>query len=101
PRPRPDLHSFPTRRSSDLDMVGGGPFHLKPGEWTDDTSMALCLAESLVTKHDFDPIHQLETYVRWWRDGHLSVKGHCFDIGNATDRKSTRLNSSHLGISYA
>lgn len=66
------------------DMVGGGPFDLKPGEWTDDTSMALCLAESLVTQRDFDPIHQLETYVRWWRDGHLSVKGRCFDIGIAT-----------------
>jgi ADP-ribosyl-[dinitrogen reductase] hydrolase len=66
------------------DMVGGGPFALLPGQWTDDTSMALCLAESLVTQKDFDPIHQLETYVRWWRDGHLSVKGRCFDIGNAT-----------------
>ena len=30
------------------DMVGGGPFGLEPGQWTDDTSMALCLAESLV-----------------------------------------------------
>lgn len=66
------------------DMVGGGPFNLKPGEWTDDTSMALCLAESLVTRRGFDPIHQLETYVRWWRDGHLSVKGRCFDIGITT-----------------
>jgi ADP-ribosyl-[dinitrogen reductase] hydrolase len=66
------------------DMVGGGPFGLKPGEWTDDTSMALCLAESLVTKKGFDAVHQLETYVRWWRHGHLSVKGRCFDIGNAT-----------------
>ena len=66
------------------DMVGGGPFRLKPGEWTDDTSMALCLAESLVTRNDFDPVDQLETYCRWWRDGHLSVKGYCFDIGNAT-----------------
>lgn len=66
------------------DMVGGGPFNLRPGEWTDDTSMALCLAESLVAQRSFDPIHQLETYVRWWRKGHLSVKGHCFDIGNAT-----------------
>ena len=66
------------------DMVGGGPFGLKPGEWTDDTSMALCLAESLVTKRAFDPVHQLETYVRWWRHGHLSVKEVCFDIGNAT-----------------
>jgi ADP-ribosylglycohydrolase len=66
------------------DMVGGGPFHLKPGEWTDDTSMALCLAESLVTRKEFDPIHQLETYVRWYRHGHLSVKGRCFDIGITT-----------------
>ncbi|MDY3552025.1 ADP-ribosylglycohydrolase family protein [Gemmata sp. JC717] len=66
------------------DMVGGGPFNLKPGEWTDDTSMALCLAESLVTRQDFAPVHQLETYCRWWLDGHLSVKGRCFDIGSAT-----------------
>jgi ADP-ribosylglycohydrolase len=66
------------------DMVGGGPFDLQPGEWTDDTSMALCLAESLVARNGFDPVHQLETYCRWWRDGHLSVKGRCFDIGNAT-----------------
>jgi ADP-ribosyl-[dinitrogen reductase] hydrolase len=66
------------------DMVGGGPFHLKPGEWTDDTSMALCLAESLVTQKGFDPVHQLETYVRWHRHGHLSVKGRCFDIGLTT-----------------
>jgi len=66
------------------DVVGGGPFNLKPGEWTDDTSMALCLAESLIAKRGFDPVHQLETYVRWWRDGHFSVKGYCFDIGNAT-----------------
>jgi len=28
------------------DMVGGGPFGLQPGQWTDDTSMALCLAEA-------------------------------------------------------
>ena len=32
------------------DMVGGGPFNLVPGQWTDDTSMALCLAHSLVFK---------------------------------------------------
>jgi len=32
------------------DMVGGGPFQLKAGEWTDDTSMALCLGASLLEK---------------------------------------------------
>ena len=36
------------------DMVGGGPFRLLPGQWTDDTSMALCLATSLVECGGFD-----------------------------------------------
>jgi ADP-ribosyl-[dinitrogen reductase] hydrolase len=66
------------------DMVGGGPFGLEPGEWTDDTSMALCLAESLLERRGFDPVDQLERYVRWWRDGHFSSTGRCFDIGNTT-----------------
>jgi len=66
------------------DMVGGGPFDLRPGEWTDDTSMALCLAESLIICRGFDPVHQLETYVRWHRQGHLSSTGTCFDIGGTT-----------------
>ncbi|MEB3827269.1 ADP-ribosylglycohydrolase family protein [Phormidium sp. CCY1219] len=68
------------------DLVGGGPFNLKPGEWTDDTSMALCLAESLIRQGDFDPIHQLETYCQWYRQGHLSSIGYCFDIGNTVLR---------------
>jgi ADP-ribosylglycohydrolase len=65
-------------------IVGGGPFRMNPGEWTDDTSMALCLAESLIDRNGFDPTHQLETYLRWYRHGHWSCKGRCFDIGNTT-----------------
>ena len=64
------------------DMVGGGPFGLKPGQWTDDTSMALCLAESLVECGGFDAADQMRRYVRWWREGYLSSTGRCFDIGN-------------------
>ncbi len=64
------------------DMVGGGPFNLAPGQWTDDTSMALCLAESLVEQQKFDPLDQLQRYTRWYRNGHLSSTGRCFDIGN-------------------
>lgn len=64
------------------DMIGGGPHDLIAGEWTDDTSMALCLAESLLEKATFDVRDQMERYVRWWRDGYLSCKGNCFDIGN-------------------
>ncbi len=63
------------------DIIGGGPFDLKPGEWTDDTSMALCLADSLIETKGFDPIDQLERYVRWYREGYLSSNGRCFDIG--------------------
>ena len=63
-------------------MTGGGPFGLKPGQWTDDTSMALCLAESLVERGGFDPGDQMKRYVRWWREGHMSCTGRCFDIGN-------------------
>ncbi|MEA2285073.1 MAG: hypothetical protein QOJ21_1116 [Solirubrobacteraceae bacterium] len=66
------------------DMTGGGPFRLPAGAWTDDTSMALCLAESLVERRGFDPVDQLERYVRWYREGYLSSTGTCFDIGNAT-----------------
>ena len=66
------------------DMVGGGTYRLAPGQWTDDTSMALCLAESLVEKNGFDPVDQLERYLRWWKEGHLSSTGECFDIGNTT-----------------
>ena len=64
------------------DMVGGGPFGLEPGQWTDDTSMALCLATSLIEREGFDPNDQMERYVRWWREGYLSSNGRCFDIGN-------------------
>ena len=63
------------------DMVGGGPFGLEPGQWTDDTSMALCLATSLIEQRGFDPADQMQRYVRWWRAGYLSSTGHCFDIG--------------------
>src|SRR5829696_3799469 len=64
------------------DMVGSGPFQLKPGQWTDDTSMALCLGISLLSKPGFDPIDQMDQYCDWYKSGYLSSTGDCFDIGN-------------------
>ncbi len=72
------------------DMVGGGPFKLKAGEWTDDTSMALCLAASLVECFGFDAKDQMERYVRWWREGYMSSNGECFDIGNTVSAALAR-----------
>lgn len=66
------------------DMVGGGPFELQPGQWTDDTSMAMCLAESLVRCDGFDPRDQMNRYVNWYQHGYWSSTGSCFDIGVAT-----------------
>lgn len=62
-------------------MTGGGPFALRAGQWTDDTSMALCLAESLLACGGFDARDQMNRYLAWWRHGHLSATGTCFDIG--------------------
>jgi len=81
------------------DMVGGGPFDLKPGQWTDDTSMALCLAESLSECRDFNARDQIERYCRWWRQGHLSSTGSCFDIGITTS--AALLKFERTGEPYA
>ena len=72
------------------DMTGGGPFNLKLGEWTDDTSMALCLAASLVELGQFNAEDQMRRYCRWWDDGYMSSNGYCFDIGNATSKALRR-----------
>ena len=76
------------------DMNGGGPFGLKPGQWTDDTSMALCLATSLIECAGFDPLDQMQRYVRCRDEGYLSASGTSFDIGNTVDAALKRFSIS-------
>ena len=71
-------------------IVGGGPFGLKPGQWTDDTSMALCLADSLIARGAFDAKDQMDRYVRWHREGYRSSTGRCFDIGSTVRKALVR-----------
>jgi ADP-ribosyl-[dinitrogen reductase] hydrolase len=66
------------------DIVGGGPFHLLPGQWTDDTSLFLCLSMSLIEERGFNPKDQLKRYLKWYKYGHMSSNGICFDIGTTT-----------------
>ncbi len=80
-----------TRRDSQpplTDMIGGGPFGLQPGEWTDDTSMALCLADTLIASGqpdgNFDAAQLMRRFTNWWQHGDNSVTGACFDIGITT-----------------
>jgi ADP-ribosyl-[dinitrogen reductase] hydrolase len=76
---------FQARDSSHIyDMVGGGPFNLNAGEWTDDTSMALCLAETYIEKNCCDMDFFREKLISWYKTGHNSSNGVCFDIGNTT-----------------
>ncbi|CAF1146422.1 unnamed protein product [Adineta steineri] len=78
-RPRQYLLEHPVH-----DMKSGGTWGLDAGQWTDDTSMALCLASSLISRNDFDPYDQMVRYKWWHKHGYLSSTGQCFDIGNAT-----------------
>ncbi len=76
------------------DMIGGGPFHLKPGEWTDDTSMALCLAASLIEHKGFNPHDQMQRYLRWRNEGYMSSNGTCFDIGGTVSSSLRRFETT-------
>jgi ADP-ribosyl-[dinitrogen reductase] hydrolase len=62
------------------DLTGGGPFAVPRGAWTDDTAMALCLADSLLACGGFDARDQVERYVRWRQEGYLSATGECVGI---------------------
>ena len=66
------------------DMTGGGPFNLPCGSWTDDTAMALALAESLAVSGKLDCRDLMDRFVGWWKQGEYSCTGTCFDIGITT-----------------
>ncbi|CAF1578441.1 unnamed protein product [Adineta ricciae] len=67
-----------------VDMQSGGTWDLQAGQWTDDTSMALCLAASLIIRGKSNSYDQFARYKRWYRNGYLSSTGKCFDIGKST-----------------
>lgn len=75
-------------------IVGGGPFHLKPGEWTDDTSMALALATSLVDRGGLDERDLMERFCAWAAKGEYSHNGRCFDIGVTVNGALSRFRQS-------
>jgi len=74
--------------------IGGGPFNLDPGQWTDDTSMALCLADALLRKEGFDEKDLMDRFVSWWEGNGYSCTGTCFDIGNTVLQALSRYQST-------
>ena len=58
------------------EMIGGGWLNLKPGEWTDDTAMALAIAQSLVDKNAFAPDDIAARFVAWLESSPPDVGNH-------------------------
>jgi ADP-ribosyl-[dinitrogen reductase] hydrolase len=81
------------------DMVGGGPFELRPGEWTDDTALALCLADSLLTNSGLDQDDLMRRFSRWLRHGENSCTGSCVGVGNTTFEAIRRFEKTENPIS--
>lgn len=83
---------FKRRDSYDsvTDMVGGGPFGLKAGQWTDDTAMALALADSLLSCGELDEADLMQRFCSWHESGAYSCTGTCFDIGITTRQALAR-----------
>ena len=72
------------------DLLGGGPFDLPRGAWSDDTAMSLCLAESLLEQGGFEARDQVARYRRWQKEGYLSATGQCVGITAGTARALAR-----------
>ena len=76
-----------TKRDSQTPLttiIGGGPFRLQPGQWTDDTAMALALATSLAAHPLLDETDLMQRFVAWHERGEYACTGTCFDIGIAS-----------------
>jgi ADP-ribosylglycohydrolase len=65
-----------------IDMTGYGTYNLKAGAWSDDTSLNLCLMDSLIKELNYYDI--LSKFQRWYKNGEYSATDICFDIGNTT-----------------
>lgn len=85
------LEFIPRDRDAPLqEMIGGGPFGLQPGQWTDDTAMALALADSLDQDDALDAADLMQRFVDWHERGRYSCTGKCFDIGITTRQALAR-----------
>ena len=83
-----------------LEYNTGGSHNIRIGEWTDDTSMALCLAQSIIDTKDFNPIDQMNNYLKWYREGYMCTRKRCFDIGTATRNSIYAFEQSDKNIPY-
>ena len=82
-RPRGSFHV--------ADMQGYGSHNQPPGTWSDDTSLALCLADSL--SRGFAPDSLARNFIQWRDEAAFTAHGEVFDIGISTAKAISRLKS--------
>jgi ADP-ribosylglycohydrolase len=70
-------------------LTGYGTHNQPPGTWSDDSSLAFCLADSLCRKYDLDDV--AKHFIKWYKYGHWTPHGKVFDIGNTTREAIGRL----------
>ena len=75
------------RENQVIDMQSYGTYNQKAGTWSDDTSMTLCLMDSLSKGLDYTDI--MRNFIKWINEGDYTPYGETFDVGNAT-RKALR-----------
>lgn len=71
------------------DMIGYGTYNLPPGIWSDDSALALCLAEMLTGEYDLRKLASF--FIAWLDQAWWTAHGVVFDVGNATQEAIGRL----------
>ena len=70
-------------------MTGYGTHNQPPGTWSDDSSLAFCLAESLCEGYNLKDI--ADRFIKWYDKAYWTPHGEVFDIGIATRKAIQRL----------
>jgi len=69
-----------------------GGIHEQPrGTWSDDSSLTLCLAESIIEGYDLQNL--AKKFIAWKQEGYWTARGEVFDIGNTTRKSIDNLKS--------
>ena len=77
--------SYGKKIIKDMGKDRGGNFDLMPGQWTDNTSMGMCIADSLIEKKKFEPKDIMLRLILWWKYGY----NNCFRLDNSRTNKTS------------
>lgn len=80
------------------EMRGYGTHHQPPGTWSDDTSMTLCLLESIVRLGRIDYKDIMDNFVSWLRRADFTATGITFDVGIASQAAIHRYEQGSLPL---